>query len=658
MQKMPKSRSSSTDPQKRKKRKLDKKKKKHPSSQEELSNVCNITGIGQVLSSGLGDELDCLDELAATSQQQSRLPTDGSSTNDGSTKRDTTTFTQAPPTTLHEIPNIRVELARHLQVENLSTFLLQSCPNLRMPTFERWLIDSRLEQSDRIQSIAETWALDPASKLEFKSQKKKYGRAALHAEENANEGRETARRIKESRLLLEVERSMAQSGGNTGNIDRLKMKTRLLMDPILPSNPLETDPSSERLIDEIIANNLKMKNDDSGDEVTLKQNAKQVVSDLLNRCSDAVKEVEQLQNRFGMYQQFKFDKKRNKKSGSSSSGLVRVEWLGDSVCSLSYITTKKKSTTSGNDEEAKHNKTKPFVVKINGTHYHKLRRLFDSTSACADSSFTKEQITHAFHAAIFVLIIRYSTLAGGQQLNDLRGGGMQGAIHDSVFQCFEKWFGKSQETGTECFASPFNTCLTTQFCSAFPSPDVDGFFGSKGDFFWLEATSLREGWYELNPPFSPGIMKKMADRLMDLLNYAREKEIDVTFIVVVPSCRISENDKPDYKKTPKDERKKKRQKSTPNALSFAVHQAASHSFNILAKQCSSHIVLSKREHGYVEGSQHLRPTQFKESQYDTSVIVLRSKTGTNFDADAFESDLREAFKSRHMVELQQRRDCN
>ena len=583
---------------------------------------------------------------------------DGSSTNnDDSIKRDTT-FTQAPPITLHEIPNIRVELARHLQVENLSTFLLQSCTNLRMPTFERWLIDSRLEQSDRMEKIAETWKSDPASKLEFKSQKKKYGRAALHAEENANEGRETARRIKESRILLEVERNMAQSGGNTGNIDRLLMKTRLFMDPILPSNPLETDPSSERLIEEIIANNLKT-NDDSSDAIALKQNAKQVVSDLLNRCSDAVKEVEQLQNRFGIYQQFRFDKKRNKKSGSSSSGLVRVEWLADSVCSLSYITTKKKSTTSGNDEEAKHNKTKPFVVKINGTHYYKLRQLFDRTSACTDSSFTKEQITHVFHAAIFALIIRYSTLAGGQQLNDLRGGGMQGAIHDSVFQCFEKWFGKSQETGTECFASPFNACLTTQFCSAFPSPDVDGFFGSKGDFFWLESTSLREGWYELNPPFSPGIMKKMADRLMDLLNYAREKEIDVTFIVVVPSCRISESDTPDYKNTSKNERKKKRQKSTPtNALSFAVHHAASHSFNMLAKQCSSHIVLSKREHGYVEGSQHLRPTQFKESQYDTSAIVLRSKTDTNFDADAFESELREAFKSRHMVELQQRRDCN
>ena len=40
-------------------------------------------------------------------------------------------------------------------------------------------------------------------------------------------------------------------------------------------------------------------------------------------------------------------------------------------------------------------------------------------------------MTHAFHAALFAIIIRYSTLAGGQQLNVLRGGGMQGAIHDT-----------------------------------------------------------------------------------------------------------------------------------------------------------------------------------------------------------------------------------
>jgi phosphorylated CTD-interacting factor 1 len=705
---MPKPRSSgssSGDPPKTKKRKLDKKKqrnnkKKKPSRQEELSNVCNITGIsgsddqgfGDVRDDfgygGLGNELDCLNELA-TAQIGDTSPAAAASGNiDGETAEESRSqhHPQTQPPTLHEIPNLRVELARHLQVETLSIFLLQSCPGLRMPTFERWLLDSKLEESDRMQSIAEDWVANPSSKLHFKNQKKKYGRAALHSEENATQGREDARRMKESRLLLEAEKSTHHEGKNMlDKIGRLVMNTRALIDPILPGNPLETDLSSTRLVDEIIATNLKM-NDKSDETMITKQKAEEIVSELLSRCSDSVKEIQQLKNRFGMYQQFGFGKKKNKSSGSSSSGLVRVEWPSgdsttttkksspdDSVCSLSYITTKKKSSTSvtsDNKDEAQ-KKSKPFIVKVNGQHYHKLRRLFDETYLCTDSSVTKEQMTHAFHAALFAIVIRYSTLAGGQQLNVLRGGGMQGAIHDTVFECFEKWFGtpsSSHGSGTECFASPFNANMT-QYYSAFPSPDIDGFFGSQGDFFRLDAKSLRPGWYEANPPFSPGIMKKMATRIMDLLNVARERDIDVTFIVVIPSCHSDNDDKKDGQDASdgkKSKKKKKKHKhdgmedeqSNTSALTHAIHHGALSSFNMLVKNCSNHIVLSKRDHGYVEGSQHLRPTQFKESQYDSSVIVLRSKSCADIDTKAFEANVREAFKSRHLVELQQRRDCN
>ena len=246
---------------------------------------------------------------------------------------------------------------------------------------------------------------------------------------------------------------------------------------------------------------------------------------------------------------------------------------------------------------------------------------------------------------------------------------MQGAIHDTVFDCFAKWFG-ANGSGTECFASPFNANIP-QYYSAFPSPDIDGFFGSNGDFFRLDAKTLRPGWYEANPPFSPGVMQKMAKRLMELLHVARERDIDVTFIVIIPSCRMDSNNSNDEQdashgeRTKMKKRKKKRkhdseadEKSNTNALTHAIHHSALSSFNMLVKNCSSHIVLSKRDHGYVEGSQHLRPTQFKESQYDTSVIVLRSNSSTVTDTEAFETDLREAFKSRHLAELQQRRDCS
>ncbi|KAL7499476.1 hypothetical protein ACHAWT_007757 [Skeletonema menzelii] len=681
--------SSSSDPPKKKKRKLDRKRnKKKSSAQEELSAVCNITGIsgdGQELADDTiddiwGNELDCLNELA-TAQA-------GGSSSSSTSIKDTTSKaaeeisqSQTPPPTLKEIPNLRVELARHLQVETLSTFLLQACPGLRMPTFERWLLDSKLEESDRMQSIAESWVTDPSSKLHFKNQKKKYGRAALHSEENAAQGREDARRMKEARILLDAEKNANHEGSKLGKIDRLVMKTRALIDAVLPGNPLETDPSCTRLVDEIVAHKLKM-NDGSDETNTTQEEAEQVVKELLSRCSEAVKEIQQLQSRFGTY--FGFGKKRSKNSSNgSTSGLVRAEWVSgeststkksspdDLVCSLSYITTKKKSSSASasldnNDEVQK--KTKPFIVKVNGQHYHKLRRLFDKTYVSDDSSLTNDQMTHVFHAALFAIIIRYSTLAGGQQLNVLRGGGMQGAIHDTVFDCFAKWFG-THGSGTECFASPFNANMT-QYYSAFPSPDIDGFFGSHGDFFRLNANTLRPGWYEANPPFSPGVMEKMAKRLMDLLDVARERDIDVTFIVIIPSCRSDRNNNKDGQDASTERRKKKKrkkkhkhdseedEKSNSNALTNAIHHSALSSFNILVQNCSSHTVLSKRDHGYVEGSQHLRPTQFKESQYDSSVIVLRSKSCKDIDTEEFETDLRKAFKSRHLIELQQRRDCD
>ncbi|KAK1737341.1 mRNA (2'-O-methyladenosine-N(6)-)-methyltransferase [Skeletonema marinoi] len=690
---MPKSSGSSSGPPKKKKRKLDKKQsnKKKSSSQSELSTVCNITGIGGGDGQGglagdniddiWGNELDCLNELATA--QAGGSPS--ANIKDNATAEESQSLMpQNPPPTLKEIPNLRVELARHLQVETLSIFLLQACPGLRMPTFERWLMDSKLEESDRVQSIAENWVTDPSSKLHFKNQKKKYGRAAQHSEENATQGREDARRMKESRILLDAEKSTIHSEGNQlSDVDRLVMKARTLIDPVLPGNPLESDPSSTRLVDEIVANKLKL---NKSDETITKEQAEQIVSELLSRCSESVKEIQQLQNRFGTYQQFGFGKKRNKNSsGSSTSGLVRAEWPSgdstttkksspdDSVCSLSYITTKKKtasaSVSSDNKDEAQ-KKTKPFIVKVNGQHYHKLRQLFDKTYMSTDSSVTKDQMTHAFHAALFAIIIRYSTLAGAQQLNDLRGGGMQGAVHDTVFDCFTKWFGTSpHSSGTECFASPFNANIA-HYYSAFPSPDIDGFFGSQGDFFRLDAKTLRPGWYEANPPFSPGVMQKMAKRLMELLDIARERDIDVTFIVVIPSCQVDSNSSKDGEDASNERKKKKKKRkkqkhdseedepSNTNALTNAIHHSALSSFKMLVKNCTSHIVLSKRDHGYVEGSQHLRPTQFKESQYDTSVIVLRSKSFTEIDAEAFEADLREAFKSRHLIELQQRRDCN
>lgn len=228
---------------------------------------------------------------------------------------------------------------------------------------------------------------------------------------------------------------------------------------------------------------------------------------------------------------------------------------------------------------------------------------------------------------------------------------MQGAVHESVFDCLSKWFGVGgvplSASGTECFASPFNSTLD-RFFSAFPSPDIDGHFGSHGDFFFNPMSNsdfLRPagGWYELNPPFSPGVMNKMAYRLGELVEISRKQELDVAFIVVIPTVRnIANRNSDDYnmaktkkkKKNKKNNRLNDHEDSSDNTdLMSTVHHAASQSFHQLINSpyCRSHIVLPAREHGYIEGGQHLRPTKYKDSQYSTSVIVLRSKSWKSTD---------------------------
>ena len=134
-----------------------------------------------------------------------------------------------------------------------------------------------------------------------------------------------------------------------------------------------------------------------------------------------------------------------------------------------------------------------------------------------------------------------------------------------------------------------------------------------------------------------------------------KKEVDVTFVVIIPTVRSDHEKKKKRKKKKKHDKKEDESNSTH--LMSTVNQAASDSFNRLVNSpyCKSHIVLPPREHGYIEGSQHLRPTKYKESQYSTSVIVLKSKSWTSTQAQEFETEIREAFGSRHSMEVEKRK---
>ena len=204
---------------------------------------------------------------------------------------------------------------------------------------------------------------------------------------------------------------------------------------------------------------------------------------------------------------------------------------------------------------------------------------------------------------------------------------MQGAVHSEVFQVLGDFF--KNATVHECFASPFNA-YSPFFNSAF-SEDLDWHFGSVGNFF---TDSLpKEGCLEANPPFSPGLMDAMVNRIEQSILDADQNDASLTYVVIVPTFDSSV--------------------SLPQAKKFAK---ASFTKMVGGRFCRLHVILSARSHGYIEGAQHLRPTQFKDSTYDTSVIVLQSKRARqqDFDEELFEKEIRSAFASRHKDEIKRR----
>eukprot|EP00956_Cyclotella_meneghiniana_P005777 scaffold7479_cov113-Cyclotella_meneghiniana.AAC.3 len=372
------------------------KKRKHPN---DLSAVCNITGLSDFSTQTNDDDvLDCLQELASAQQQQEHADS-SSSVADGRTdvhrsitaqsnecqtsaSLSSSTKSPPPPGIIHRsIPNLKIELSRHVQIESLSTFLLQSCKGiLRMPSFERWLFDSKLEEYNRIHALRKEWKDDPSLPNELRSKKRRYGRAALRGDGDLSKMKEERRIDNESRWLL------ASLDGGTIHND-----VNICKDPILPMQPLETDDSSVRLLEEItsalILDPTTLENHD--EEINVKK-AKSIIQELCSRTSEAVIHLETMEMRLGRYQKFGWETttttssssagntttKKKREKAAAAVDKITVEWNHDnSVCSVVYTQKKKRSDTSSNERDeataTKQHKPKPFVVKLNTQHYYK-----------------------------------------------------------------------------------------------------------------------------------------------------------------------------------------------------------------------------------------------------------------------------------------------
>ena len=161
------------------------------------------------------------------------------------------------------------------------------------------------------------------------------------------------------------------------------------------------------------------------------------------------------------------------------------------------------------------------------------------------------------------------------------------------------------------------------FGSAFP--DIDWHFGAHGRFEDLPFDD--GGCCEANPPFSPGTMDGMVELMLNRLELADRKGTALSFVVIVPTGQQD------------------------NRTAAKVKEAATVSFMkmVSCEHCVQHVHLLAREHGYIEGAQHLRPTKYKQSAYETSVIILQSKAKRlgNEQLASLATEIRTAFVSRH-----------
>lgn len=574
-----------------------------PSVETAISDLCNVSGLN-----GGGEDVDdlfaCMNEM--DDEVEGAGGGEGSDDDAGIGHREAFAEGKSSKPKLKTYPMdeislipIRVELLRHKLMGELSSYLLDQIKGLRMPTFERWLIDTKLEERE----------------------KRKAGSTRLPP-----------------------------------------------FDPVIPSAAEIDDGSTQRLMREIcdFLSSSSSKYDEDDEE----EKAEKICMELCRRSAEAAMEVYRMEMRMGTTgTASSFATKgrggkrgRKKRKGKPNKERINLEKGEEGTHALVYerrLAKKDKkakrqieeddSREDSEDEDNKNeraaknsNASKSFVVKINASHYNKLRSMFDAVHPIQNPS-----TIHTFHHLVFTLLLRYSSLAGGHLLNDLRGGGMQGSINEKAFAFLGEFCAEIGHTlAGECFASPLNANLGVGMYRSGFFRDIDKHFGSIGDFFqWKSSTvgKYNNQWYEANPPFAPGLMREMVVKLIEHLEVADEKKRALSFVIVVPACDDADGAGGDV----------------PIARQFA---AASFNAMLQSEYQMHHILLGSGDHGYVEGAQHLRSTRFKTSMYDTSVILLQSRQArkdmTSLRGDwrnRFEVGIRAAFQSGHESETLDRK---
>lgn len=356
------------------------------------------------------------------------------------------------------LPNIQVELARHKIMGELSRYLLSECKNLRMPSFERWVMDSKIEERLKRDQLVEE------NRQRHERQLGEDNNSLHYSTSNSS----WKSRMKRKNPSLDDSSRLHVTSTGKNPINRY--------DPVIPSMPdAVNDEASKNLLREMDGTDLKVK---QVDEDKRKQ---MVVKELCRRACEASRQIQSLSSRLGGGVEAKKyyvsirgggggseKRKKNMKAKSQHSlGRIVLEvgtseldqgdinqgggkekatnWTDGAIkktqatYSLSYSRKNKTSYDTADNNR----KMKPFYVKINASHYEKLRDMFHSihnnndeqeslpglsipkiyvptmVERCKSSDYTPA--TNIFHHLVFCLLVRYASLSGGQQLLDLRG---------------------------------------------------------------------------------------------------------------------------------------------------------------------------------------------------------------------------------------------
>ncbi len=311
------------------------------------------------------------------------------------------------------LPNIQIELARHKHMGELSQLLLSKCPKLRMPSFERWLIDSKLEERKKRNDIERT-------------------NIQLQMEEESNNGHLNFQQKKEMKWKQRMKRKRNELKSSLDrHLTSSGMRTLNEYDDVIPTMADIDDGATQRLIKEIQVSNGEDVENDNG----MSTSALTICRELCQQACTAGRHIQNLNHHLGgpIHVNHYF----NDKKSLSSNAVVKIMLKMDNA-----------SSNNSNDESSrmysliysrkskKGSDMKPFVLNINSQHYEKLRHMFNAIHKSNEKLLVKSHTngrgeiiyspaTKIFHHLVFCILLRYASLAGGQQLFDLRGGGMQ-----------------------------------------------------------------------------------------------------------------------------------------------------------------------------------------------------------------------------------------